>query len=157
MALRIGTMHALVVALVFDVLNSQLINLQQISDTEAVSAARIYWTLKNNQAPEAVELRKLMPIYLQTVIEKDWKALNWKIELTASIAGTELNETILHLIHSDYRSDGRETLLHIASSIVINFGLPKCAVFVPQSLIFEIYRFCIQIQIMFRFNSLLIS
>ena len=76
MALRIGTMHALVVALVFGVLTSQLINLHQISDTEAVSAARIYWTLKNNQAPEAVELCKLIPMYLQTVIEKDWKALS---------------------------------------------------------------------------------
>jgi hypothetical protein len=72
MALRIGTMHALVVG----VLTSQLINLHQISDTEAVSAARIYWTLKNNPAPEAVELSMLIPIYFQTVIEKDWKALS---------------------------------------------------------------------------------
>ncbi len=75
-ALRIGTMHALVVALVFGVLTGQLIDLHQISNTEAISAANIYWTLKDNQTPEAVELRKLIPDYLRTVIEKDWEAFS---------------------------------------------------------------------------------
>lgn len=76
MALRIGTMHALVVALVFGVLTSELINLHQISDTEAISAANIYWSLENKQNPEAIELRRLIPDYLQTVIEKDCNALS---------------------------------------------------------------------------------
>ncbi|MBT8332095.1 MAG: DUF4239 domain-containing protein [Deltaproteobacteria bacterium] len=74
MALRIGTMHALVVAFVFSSLTGQLIELYQMSNTEAISAANVYWALKNNQTPEAVELRKLIPDYLQTVVEKDWKA-----------------------------------------------------------------------------------
>ena len=76
MALRIGTMHALVVALVFSVLTGQLIKLHHTSDTEAISAANIYWTLQNSVAPEADELRKLVTDYLQTVIEKDWEALS---------------------------------------------------------------------------------
>lgn len=76
MALRIGTMHALVVALVFSVLTGQLIKLHQISKIEVISAANVYWTLRDNLAPEAAELRKLIPDYLQTVIEKDWEAIS---------------------------------------------------------------------------------
>ena len=75
MGKRIGTMHALVVALVFSVLTGQLIQLHNTSDTEAISAANVYWTLQNSMAPEADELRKLITNYLQTVIEKDWESL----------------------------------------------------------------------------------
>ena len=76
MALRIGTMHALVVALVFSVLTGQLIKLHHTSDTEAISAASVYWILKNSEAPEAIALRELIPQYLQIVIEKEWEALS---------------------------------------------------------------------------------
>ena len=67
MALRIGTMHAFVMALVF----SELKSLNDLSDAEAMSAANIYYTLKHNQSDEATRLRALIPIYLKTVIEKD--------------------------------------------------------------------------------------
>ena len=76
MALRIGTMHALVMALVFSTLNGDLKNLNDLSDAEAMSAANIYYTLKHNQSDEATRLRVLIPIYLKTVIEKDWEELS---------------------------------------------------------------------------------
>ncbi len=76
MALRIGTMHALVMALVFSTLTGELKNLYNLSDAEAMSAANIYYILRNDRSDEATRLRSLIPIYLKTVIEKDWKALS---------------------------------------------------------------------------------
>ena len=75
MALRIGTMHALVVALVFSTLTAELIKLRDLSDMEAISAANIYYTLRGDTSKEAAELRTLVPEYLKTVIEKDWEKL----------------------------------------------------------------------------------
>ena len=76
MALRIGTMHALVMALVFSTLTGDLKSLNDLSDAEAMSAANIYYILRNNNSEEAIELRSLIPIYLKTVIEKDWEELS---------------------------------------------------------------------------------
>ena len=75
MALRIGTMHALVVALVFSTLTAELIKLRDLSDMEAISAANIYYTLRGDTSKEATELRKLVPEYLKTVVEMDWEKL----------------------------------------------------------------------------------
>ena len=75
MALRIGTMHALVVALVFSTLTAELIKLRDLSDIEAISAANIYYTLRGDTSKEATELRSLVPEYLRTVVEKDWEKL----------------------------------------------------------------------------------
>ena len=75
MALRIGTIHALIMALVFSTLTGELKNLNNLSDAEAMSAANIYYTLKHNQSDEATRLRALIPIYLKTVIEKGWGEL----------------------------------------------------------------------------------
>ena len=76
MALRIGTMHALVVALVFSSLTAELIKLQDMSDAESISAANIYFILKDNPAKAAARLQSLIPIYLKTVIEQDWEELS---------------------------------------------------------------------------------
>ena len=97
MSLRIGTMHALVVALVFGVLTTELLKLQNTSDSEAISAANIYFTLTDNPSEEAIKLRNLVPVYLNTVIEKDWIELSerphdlpaWKI--IAQMQQTALN------------------------------------------------------------------
>ena len=75
MALRIGTMHALVVALVFSTLTAELIKLRDLSDMEAISAANIYYTLRGDTSKEATALRTLVPEYLKTVVEKDWEKL----------------------------------------------------------------------------------
>ena len=84
MALRIGTMHALVVALVFSTLTAELIKLRDLSDMEAISAANIYYTLKGDTSKEANELRTLVPEYLKTVVEMDWEKLtNTPYELPA--------------------------------------------------------------------------
>ena len=76
MALRIGTMHALVMALVFSTLTGDLKSLNDLSDAEAMSAANIYYILRHNDSEEATNLRSLIPIYLKTVIEKDWEELS---------------------------------------------------------------------------------
>ena len=72
MALRVGTMHALVVALVFSILTGELIKQYNLSDVEALSAANIYYILGESDAEPANRLRALIPEYLKTVIEKDW-------------------------------------------------------------------------------------
>lgn len=72
MALRVGTMHALVVALVFSILTGELIKQYNLSDVEAISAANIYYALGDNPAEQAARIRELVPEYLQTVIEQDW-------------------------------------------------------------------------------------
>jgi hypothetical protein len=97
MALRIGSMHALVVALVFSILTGELMKLNNLSDAEAMSAANIYYILRDNQSEEAARLRSLIPLYLKTVIEKDWEALSeiphdlpaW--ELITKMQGLTLN------------------------------------------------------------------
>ena len=71
MALRIGAIYALVVALVFSALVVEVSHLLRMADTEAVSAGNIYWSLEKNQDSKAVELHKLIPDYLQSVIESD--------------------------------------------------------------------------------------
>ena len=76
MALRIGTMHALVVALVFGLLTSELKQQHSLSDAEAISAANIYFSLKDNWTDEAAKLRSRIPQYLKTVIEQDWEELS---------------------------------------------------------------------------------
>ncbi len=78
MALRIGTMHGLVVALVFSTLTGELKDLHNLSDGEAISAANIYFSLKDNPAEAAVSLRSRIPLYLKTVIEQDWEELSTK-------------------------------------------------------------------------------
>lgn len=77
-ALRLGTMHALVVALVFSILTGELIKLQSMSDVEAISAANVYWILVDNPSEEGAQLQELLPRYLQTVIEQDWQELSGK-------------------------------------------------------------------------------
>ena len=97
MALRIGTMHALVVALVFSSLTAELIKLYKMSDAEAISAANIYYILKYSPAEEAARLRPLIPLYLKTVLEQDWEELSamphglpaW--ELISKMQGITLN------------------------------------------------------------------
>ena len=79
MAMRIGTMHALIVALVFSILTSELKQLHNLSDVEAISAANIYYTLRDNQTEEAARLRSLIPRYLKTVIEQDWEAFSTEV------------------------------------------------------------------------------
>ena len=76
MALRIGTMHALVMALVFGSLTGELMKLHNMSDAEAISASNIYFILEGNPAEEAVRLRSLVPLYLKAVIEQDWEKLS---------------------------------------------------------------------------------
>ncbi len=76
MALRIGAMHALVVALVFSSLTGELIKLHNISDSEAISAANIYFKLEGNSSEEAARIRSLVPLYLKAVIEQDWEVLS---------------------------------------------------------------------------------
>ena len=76
MALRIGTIHALVVALVFSILTGGLLKLFDMSDAEAISAARIYYVLENSRSEEAARLRSLIPLYLKTVVEQDWERLS---------------------------------------------------------------------------------
>ena len=76
MALRVGAMHALVMALVFSSLNGELSKLHEMSNAEAISAANIYYILRGNQAEEAARLRSVIPDYLQMVIEKDWAELS---------------------------------------------------------------------------------
>ena len=68
MALRVGTMHALVVALVFSMLTSELIKQYDLSDAEALSAANIYYILADNSLETATRIRELVPEYLKTVI-----------------------------------------------------------------------------------------
>ena len=76
MALRIGTMHALVVALVFSMLTGELIKQYDLSDVEALSAANIYYILADNSSEPAARIRELVPEYLKTVIEQDWEVLS---------------------------------------------------------------------------------
>jgi hypothetical protein len=76
MALRIGTMHALVVALVFSILTGELIKQYSHSDVEALSAANIYYILSDASTEPAVTIRDLIPIYLKTVIEQDWQVFS---------------------------------------------------------------------------------
>lgn len=134
MALRIGTMHVLVVALVFSILTGELIKLYNMSDTEAISAAKIYYILKDSQAEEAARLRPLIPLYLKTVIEKDWEELSemrnnfpaW--ELIVKMQGIVLNwktATSSDKLLKDFVFDNLNTIAESRFKRMIEWQVPN--------------------------------
>ena len=76
--LRVGTIHALVVALVFSSLAGDLHQLKYQADQEAISAANIYFALQEFENEEAVRIKSLIPTYMATVITQEWKELSYK-------------------------------------------------------------------------------
>jgi hypothetical protein len=72
MALRIGTLHALIISLVFGALASDYIDLEKTLDNEAASIGSVYAAMDNFQFDDAAEVRHQLAIYLKDVIDKEW-------------------------------------------------------------------------------------
>lgn len=72
MALRIGTLHALIISLVFGALASEYIDLEKTLDNEAAAVGSIYTAFKNISSDDAAQIRLQLAFYLKDVIEKEW-------------------------------------------------------------------------------------
>ena len=73
MALRIGTLHALIIALVFGVLASEYSDLEKSLDIEAASIGSLYTALNRIQTDDTAKVRNQLLLYLEDVIDKEWK------------------------------------------------------------------------------------
>jgi hypothetical protein len=72
MALRIGTLHALIISLVFGALASDYINLEKTLDDEAAAVGSVYTAMKNIQSDDAALIRHQLALYLKDVIDNEW-------------------------------------------------------------------------------------
>jgi hypothetical protein len=73
MALRIGTLHALIIAFVFGALASDYIDLEKTMDNEAAAIGSVYAAMRNIQSGEAEKIRDQVVLYLKDVIDKEWE------------------------------------------------------------------------------------
>jgi hypothetical protein len=72
MALRIGTLHALIISLVFGALANDYINLEKTLDNEAAAVGSVYMAMKNIQSDDAAQIRHQLALYLKDVIDNEW-------------------------------------------------------------------------------------
>lgn len=72
MALRIGTLHALIISLVFGALASNYIDLEKTLDNEAAAVGSVYAALSKIQTSDAEKIRNQLAFYLKEVIDKEW-------------------------------------------------------------------------------------
>ena len=73
MALRIGTLHALIIALVFGTLASEYIDLEKTLDDEAAAIGSVYVALRTIQTVDTVRIQDQLALYLNDVINKEWE------------------------------------------------------------------------------------
>jgi len=71
MALRIGTLHALIIALVFGVIASEYMDLEKSLDIEAASIGSLYTAL--TPIDDTAKIRNQLTLYLDDVIDNEWK------------------------------------------------------------------------------------
>lgn len=72
MALRIGTLHALIIAFVFGALATDYIDLEKTLDNEAAAVGSVYMALTKIQTEDAEKIRNKFALYLKDVIDKEW-------------------------------------------------------------------------------------
>ena len=73
MALRIGTLHALIIALVFGALANDYIDLEKTLDNEAAAIGSVYVALRTIQTVDTVRIQDQLALYLNDVINKEWE------------------------------------------------------------------------------------
>ena len=73
MALRIGTLHALIIALVFGALANDYIDLEKTLDNEAAAVGSVYVALRTIQTVDTVRIQDQLALYLNDVINKEWE------------------------------------------------------------------------------------
>ena len=72
MAFRIGTLHALIISLVFGALASDYIDLEKKLDNEAAAVGSVYAAMNNIQSDDTERIRGQLLLYLKDVIDKEW-------------------------------------------------------------------------------------
>jgi len=72
MAFRIGTLHALIISLVFGALASDYIDLEKKLDNEAAAVGSVYTAMNNIQSDDTERIRGQLLLYLKDVIDKEW-------------------------------------------------------------------------------------
>lgn len=73
MALRIGTLHALIISLVFGTLASEYIAMEKTLDDEAAAVGSLYTAMRNIQSGDAERIRGQLALYLKDVIDNEWR------------------------------------------------------------------------------------
>ena len=73
MALRIGTLHALIIALVFGALANDYIDLEKTLDNEAAAVGSVYVALRTIHTVDTVTIQDQLALFLNDVINKEWK------------------------------------------------------------------------------------
>ena len=73
MALRIGTLHALIIALVFGALANDYIDLEKTLDNEAAAVGSVYVALRTIQTVDTVRIQDQLALFLNDVINKEWE------------------------------------------------------------------------------------
>ena len=73
MALRIGTLHALIIALVFGVIATEYVDLQKSVDIEAASIASLYIALSSINTDDSEKIRNQIVIYWEDLINNEWE------------------------------------------------------------------------------------
>lgn len=73
MALRIGTLHALIIGLVFGVIASEYMDLEKSLDMEAATIGSLYTALTTIQTEDTAKIRNQLAHYLKDIIETEWK------------------------------------------------------------------------------------
>ena len=71
MALRIGTLHALIIGLVFGVIASEYMDLEKSLDMEAASIGSLYTTLTTIQTKDTEKIRNQLTHYLKDIIDTE--------------------------------------------------------------------------------------
>lgn len=74
-ALRIGTIHALILALVFTEVRQEYNHLAETIDQEALAIEQLYRSLEQIEGAESEGIRQQLTRYTRMVIDQEWPSL----------------------------------------------------------------------------------
>ncbi len=73
MAMRVGTIHALIISLIFGFLSGKFNEQQETLDIEAAIIGNIYVAMSNIRTDEAAKIRNQLILHLADIIDKEWQ------------------------------------------------------------------------------------
>ena len=74
-SIRVGGVHALILALAFSSVRSEYNDLQESIDNEALAIEQLYRGLKGFDSPESKEIQSALADYTRIVIEEEWPSM----------------------------------------------------------------------------------
>lgn len=97
-AIRVGTLHALILALVFAEVQSRHMEIRHVVMLEAENVAHVYRNLEHFDDPRIEDLRALMAGYARAVVEQEWGVMaERRLSSEVALLQDRINDGVMDL------------------------------------------------------------